>query len=318
MNIPLDAVYATGFCYLLAPAGWRSIITTVLILLFTSRNSVQPLLAAPSVPRYVALSLEKAIELSILEYIAWLISCSVILYSSHSFWEKLSMVVPVLAFSGCIISRWTRSHHRWSKSEMNVPVRDVFVTIGDNHPDLLSLDHPLSKLVLNTKTELAKAHSLLRSFAAASVNIRGPLDITWAVQKYSRLIGNRRSQIIRFVSPLRFNPDSPIYPPPLGPRYAMLHNEANVLEIPWISTLIPSAIWIDRRLANMWEDERRAEFPPPPGYNGYALFFDLSCVIHLMAIPSQCDLFLKATICHEMLKAILLDVEKTGHLPDDN
>ncbi|KAG1811290.1 uncharacterized protein BJ212DRAFT_565794 [Suillus subaureus] len=301
MNIPVDAAYATGLCYLLAPAGWQPVITTVVILLFTSRNTVQPFLAAPSVlPRYVALSLEKAIELSILEYIAWLISCSVIMYSAHSFWEKLFMVIPVLAFSGCIISRWASPRYRWLQSETNVPARDVFVTFGDNHPELLSLDHPLSKLVVNTKTELAKAHSLLRSFAAASVDIHGPLDITWAVQKYSRLIGNRQSQIIRFVSPLRFNPNSPIFPPPLGPRYAMLHNEVDVLEIPWLSTRIPSAIWIDRRLVNMWEDERRTELPPPPGYNG------------------QCDLFLKATICHEMLRAILLDVEKTGHLPNDD
>ncbi|KAG2338551.1 hypothetical protein BDR05DRAFT_992537 [Suillus weaverae] len=210
------------------------------------------------------------------------------------------MVVPVLAFAGHIISRWASPRHPRLHSEMDVPVRDVFVTVGDNHPDLLPLDHPLSKLVVDTKTELAKAHTLLRSFAAASVDIRGPLDLTWAVQKYSRLIDNRQSQIIRFVSPRRLNPDSPIFPPPLGPRYAMLQNEADVLEIPWLSTLIPSAIWVDRRLANMWKDERRTEPPPPPGYNG------------------QCDLFLKATICHEMLKAILLDVEKTGHLPDDD
>jgi hypothetical protein len=40
--------------------------------------------------------------------------------------------------------------------------------------------------------------------------------------------------------------------------------------------------------------------------------------MYLVANISQCDLFLKATICHEMLKAILLDVEKTGHLPDDD
>ncbi|KAG2363711.1 hypothetical protein BDR07DRAFT_1460108 [Suillus spraguei] len=304
MNIPLDAAYTTGLCYFLAPAGWQSITTTVLILLFTSRNTVQPFLAALRVLPglgYVVLALEKAIELSILEYIAWLISCSVILYSMRSFWEKLLMVAPVLAFSGYIISRWASPS--WShelQSEMSMPARDVFVTVGDNHPDLLPLDHPLSKLVVNTKNELAKAHSLLRSVAAASVDIRGPLDITWAVQKYSRLIANRQSQIVRFVSPRRFNPDSPFFPPPLGPRYAMLHNEADVLEIPFLSTLIPSAIWIDRRLASMWQDENRPELRPPPGYDG------------------QCDLFLKATICHEMLKAILMEVEKTGHLPDDD
>ncbi|KAG1740337.1 hypothetical protein EDB19DRAFT_1908518 [Suillus lakei] len=301
MNIPLDAAYATGLCYFLTPVGWQPVIATVLILLFTSRNTVQPLLTAPSIlPRYVASTLEKAVELSILEYIAWLISCSVILYSTHSFWEKLLMAVPVLAFSGCIVSQCASPLHRRPQSEMNVPIRDVYVSVGDYHPDLLPSDHPLSKLVVNTIAELAKAYSLLRSFAAASMDIYGPLDIAWAVQKHSRHIGNRQSQIIRFVSPRRFNPDISIFPPPLGPRYAMLHNEAGVLEIPWLSKLIPSAIWIDRRLANMWEDERRTEPPPPPGYNG------------------QCDLFLKATICHEMLKAILLDVEKTGHLPDDD
>ncbi|KAG2137141.1 uncharacterized protein EDB93DRAFT_768692 [Suillus bovinus] len=297
MNIPLDAAYATGLCYFLAPEGWQLILTTVIILLFlfSSRNTVQPFLAPPSVfPRYVALTLEKAIELSILEDIAWLISCLVVLYSTYSFWEKLLMVIPVLAFSGYIISRWASP--RYLQSGMNVPGRSVFITVGDNPPDLLPLDHPLSSLVVNTKTELAKAHSLLRSFAAASVALRGPLDLTWAVQKYSHLIGNRQSQIIRFVSPWRFNPDSPIFPPPLGPRYAMLQNEANLLDIPWLS-FVPSAIWIDRRLASMWEDERQSE---TPGYN------------------DQYDLFLKATICHEMLKAILLDVEKTGHLPDDD
>lgn len=304
MNMsPIDAAYATGLCYLLAPAGSRSVITTVVTLLFTSRNTVQPFLPAPSIlPRYVALILENAIDSSILEYVAWLLSCSVIMYSTYSFWEKLLMVIPILAFSGCIILQWAAASplHHQLQSKMEAPVRDGFVTVGDSNPDLLPLDHPLSKLVVDTKTELSRANSLLRSFAAASVHIRGPLDITWAVQKYSHLIGNRRSQIIRFVSPRRFNPNSPIIPPPLGPRYAMLHNEADDLDIPWLSTFIPSAIWIDRRLANMWEDERRTELPPPPGYNG------------------QCDLFLKATICHEMLKAILLDVERTGHLPDDN
>jgi hypothetical protein len=281
MDIPLDAAYAMGLCYLLAPEGWRSVITTVVILLFTSRNTVQPFLAAPSIlPRYVALTLENAIELSILEYVAWLLSCSIILYSTRSFWEKLLMVVPILAFSGCIALQLASSLRDQLQNDTEVPARNLFVTVDDHHPDsdLLSLDHPLSKLVVDTKTELAKAHSLLRSFAAASVHIRGPLDITWAVQKYSRLIGNRRSQIIRFVSPRRFNPNSPIFPPPLGPRYAMLHNEVDTLDIPWISTLIPKAIWIDRRLANMWEDERRTELPPPPGYNGYALFL----------IPVQC------------------------------
>ncbi|KIK39580.1 hypothetical protein CY34DRAFT_808153 [Suillus luteus UH-Slu-Lm8-n1] len=258
-------VYATGLCYFLAPAGLRSVITTVITLLFTSRNTVQPVLPAPSInilPRYVALILENAIDLSILEYVAWLLSCSVIMYSTHSFWEKLLMVIPILAFLAA-----SPLHHQL-QSKMEAPVRDGFVTVGDRNPDLLPLDHPLSKLVVDTKTELSRAHSLLRSFAAASVHIRGPLDITWAVQKYSRLIGNRRSQIIRFVSPWRFNPNSPITPPPLGLRYAMLHNEAGDLDISWLST--------------------------------------------------QCDLFLKTTICHEMLKAILLDVEKTGHLPDDN
>ncbi|KAG1822282.1 hypothetical protein EV424DRAFT_1538848 [Suillus variegatus] len=206
------------------------------------------------------------------------------------------MAVPILIFSVCIVSQWASSCWHQLHSKTNVPVRDVFVTVGDRHPHLLSLNHPLSKLVVNTKAELAKAHSLLRDFAAASVNIRGPLDTAWAVQKFSRLICNRRSQIVRFMSPWRFNPNSPIFPPPLGPRYAMLRNEADIPEIPWLSP-VPSAIWIDRRLANMWEDERRTE---PPGYN------------------DQCDLFLKATICHEMLNSILLDVEKIGHLPDDD
>lgn len=210
------------------------------------------------------------------------------------------MVIPLLGFCGFIALQWASSPIHRSRTEMDVPARDVFVSVGDYRPDLLPLEHPLCRLVVNTEAELAKAYSLLRSFAAASVDIRGPLDITWAVQKYSRYIGNRQSQIVRFVSPRRFNPDSPMFPPPLGPRYAMLHSEADSLELPWLSKFIPSSIWIDRRLASMWEDERRTEPPPPPGYNG------------------QCDLFLKATICHEMLKAILIDVEKTGQLPDED
>lgn len=315
MDDPLNAAFVTGLCYLLAPAGWQPVTTTVLILLFTSRTTVQPFLAASSVlPRHVALVLEKAIETSIVEYIAWLLSCIVVTYSIDSYWEKLLMAVPILIFSVCLISQWASSCWHESHSKTNVPVRDVFVTVGDRHPDLLSLDHPLSKLVVNTKAELANAHSLLRDFATASVNIRGPLDTAWAVQKFSRLICNRRSQIVRFMSPWRFNPNSPIFPPPLGPRYAMLRNEADIPEIPWLSP-VPSAIWIDRRLANMWEDERRTE---PPGYNEYALFFYLGCSMYLMMILSQCDLFLKATICHEMLNSILLDVEKIGHLPDDD
>ncbi|KAG1895856.1 uncharacterized protein F5891DRAFT_643582 [Suillus fuscotomentosus] len=294
MDDPQDAAFVTGLCYLLAPVGWQPVITTVLILLFTSRTTVQPFLAV--FPRHVELALEEAIENSILEYTAWLLSCIVIMYAVDSYWEKLAMIAPILIFSVCLISHWASCCWHRSHSKTNMPVRDVFVTVGDRHPDLLSLDHPLSKLVVNTKAELAKAHSLLRNLAAPSVNIRGPLDTDWTVQKFSRLIGNRRSQIVRFMSPWRFNPNSPVFPPPLGPRYAMLRNEADIPEIPWLAP-VPSAIWIDGRLANMWEDERRTE---PPGYN------------------DQCDLFLKATICHEMLNSILLDVEKIGHLPDDD
>ncbi|KAG2114602.1 uncharacterized protein F5147DRAFT_821860 [Suillus discolor] len=171
MDDPLDAAFVTGLCYLLAPVGWQPVITTVLILLFTSRNTVQPFLAV--FPRHVAPALEKAIEHSILEYTAWLLSCAVIMYSIHLYWEKLIMVVSIFIFSVCIISQWASSCWHQSHSKTNVLVRDVFVTVGDRHPDLLSLDHPLSKLVVNTKAELAKAHSLLSDFAAASVNVHG-------------------------------------------------------------------------------------------------------------------------------------------------
>ncbi|KAG1729075.1 uncharacterized protein EDB91DRAFT_838526 [Suillus paluster] len=301
MDFPLDAAYATGLCYFLTSAEWKPVIAAVLILLFTSRNTVQLLLAAPSVlPRYIAATLERAIELSILEYIAWLISSLVIMYQTYSIWEKLLMIIPILAFFGCIVLQMGSPLHHRSQTEMNVPVRDAFVSVGDYRPELLRLDHPLSKFVVNTKMELANAHSILRSFAAASVDIHCHNDITWAVQKYSRYIVNRYKPTLRFVSPRRFNPDSPIFPPPLGPRYTALNNEAEFVEIPWPWERIPSAIWIDRRLASMWEDERQTEPPPPRGYSG------------------QCDLFLKAVICHEMLKTILIDVEKNGHLPDDD